>query len=115
MQAREDIRQSPTSDKQEEEHAIFNNGEEFSSRKDSVNHGYDQVGRTRIRIKTRQPQQQSNSENYVTQGTAPRRIRLQMNVSTGSVVDSNVRDRDDEEEDEVQSTNTDVRVLVKPV
>ncbi|XP_008245853.1 PREDICTED: protein NTM1-like 9, partial [Prunus mume] len=112
-EARDDIRQSPSSDEQEEEHAIFNNGEEFSSRKDSVNHGYDQVGRTRIRIKTRQPQQQSNSENYVTQGTAPRRIRLQMNISTGSVVDSNVRDRDDVEEDEVQSTNTDAREAIQ--
>ncbi|KAL6280751.1 hypothetical protein ACE6H2_017632 [Prunus campanulata] len=112
-EAREDIGQSPTSDEQEKEHAIFNNGEEFSSRKDSVNHGYDQVGRTRIRIKTRQPQQQSNSENYVTQGTAPRRIRLQMNISTGSVVDSNVRDGDDEEEDEVQSTNTDAREAIQ--
>ncbi|XP_022737517.1 protein NTM1-like 9 isoform X2 [Durio zibethinus] len=38
---------------------------------------------TGIKIRTRGPQQQSNSDNILNQGTAPRRIRLQMKLSTG--------------------------------
>ncbi|XP_050151836.1 NAC domain-containing protein 14-like [Malus sylvestris] len=112
-QPREDIGQSPTSDEQEEEHAIFNDKEELSGRNNSINNGCDPDGRSRIMIRTRQPQQRSNSDSSVTQGTAPRRIRLQMNISSGSIADSNVRDTDDGGEDEVQSTNTEAREAIQ--
>ncbi|KAF5734934.1 hypothetical protein HS088_TW15G00431 [Tripterygium wilfordii] len=40
---------------------------------------------TGIKIRNRQPQQQPNPNNFGTQGTAPRRIRLQMENSLGSI------------------------------
>lgn len=104
MQAREAIQQSHTSDEQEKENVKINNKEELTSRKNSVNYSSDIVGMTGIRIKARQPQQPLKSDESVTQGTAPRRIRLQMNP----VADSNVRDPTPGKEDEVQSTINEV-------
>ncbi|XP_040986340.1 protein NTM1-like 9 [Juglans microcarpa x Juglans regia] len=58
-----------------------------------------------IKIKSRQPQHQPNSDKFGTQGTAPRRILMQMNISTGSACYSEVRGAScSEGEDEVQST-----------
>ncbi|GLT64668.1 hypothetical protein SLA2020_371460 [Shorea laevis] len=60
------------------------NLEEPTSLNNPVNGRSDLVGGTGIRIRTRQPQHQPNSVNFVTQGIAPRRIRLEMKLSPGS-------------------------------
>ncbi|PON37741.1 NAC domain containing protein [Parasponia andersonii] len=87
--------------------AMCNNLEESISRNLPVNH-YNHVGGTGIKIRSRQPQP-SSSDNYVIQGNAPRRLRLQMNLSRGSIANDNVRERNkSHEEDEVQSTATGV-------
>lgn len=112
MQAREAIQQSPTSDGQEKEYAKINKKAELTSRKNAA--GSDMVGGTGIKIKARQPQQPLNSDDSVTPGTAPRRIWLQMNISPGSVADSNVRDTTSGKEDGVHSTTIDeVRIIGK--
>lgn len=58
--------------------ALLNNLEESSTQKNHVNYGGDPVGGTGIKIRTRQPLQRQMPDNFVTQGIAPRRIRLQM-------------------------------------
>ncbi|KAM2228042.1 hypothetical protein ACFXTI_014784 [Malus domestica] len=112
-ETREVIQQSPTSDEQEEEHAIFSNKEEWSSTNNSINHGFDPDGRSGIMIRTRQPQQRSNSDSSVTQDTAHSKIGLQMNISYGSIADSNVRETDYGGEDEVESANTEAREAIQ--
>ncbi|KAK3228221.1 hypothetical protein Dsin_008083 [Dipteronia sinensis] len=69
----------------------------------------DSASGTGIKIRTRQPQNRFNSGNFVIQGTAPRRIRLQMRPPPKPV--GNVEEKDvkhHEEEDEVQSALTEV-------
>ncbi|XP_007039299.2 PREDICTED: protein NTM1-like 9 [Theobroma cacao] len=70
---------------------------------------------TGIKIRTRAPQQRANSDNFVNQGTAPRRIRLQMKpsngpmkVSAGCVDDGKMRSTGLGEEEEVQSALTEI-------
>lgn len=71
---------------------------------------------TGIRVRTRGPQQRPNSDNFENQGTASRRLRLQMElsaepvkVSAGCVDDSQMRSASlGEEEEEVQSALTQV-------
>ncbi|KAM5571403.1 protein NTM1-like 9 [Rosa sericea] len=94
-EARETVQESLTSDEREEE---------VTSRDYSVNNDSDLVGKTGISCNTRQPPEASNSDKPVTQGTAPRRIRLAMSSSPGSVADSNVRDTKHGQEDEVESS-----------
>lgn len=79
--------------------------------KDSVSYDSDVVGRTGIKIKAPEPQQPLSSDDFVTQGSAPRRIRLQMKSSPWSVADSKVRDTTPGEEDNVQSTIHEVRII----
>jgi hypothetical protein len=69
------------------------------------------IGGTGIKIRTRQPQNQPSSGSFVCQGTAPRRIRLQMKISGGSVCHNEVIGANRSEEDEVQSTLTEVRFI----
>ncbi|KAL5764379.1 hypothetical protein ACOSQ2_016973 [Xanthoceras sorbifolium] len=90
-------------------HGNLNNFELSSTPKNPVNSTGDSAGGTGIKIRTRQPQNQPNSNNFVIQGTAPRRIRLQMKLSptpVGNVEEKDVNHR--EEEDEVQSALTEV-------
>ncbi|XVF53222.1 hypothetical protein PTKIN_Ptkin05aG0082700 [Pterospermum kingtungense] len=67
-----------------------------------------------IRTTTRGPQQRPNSDNFVNQGTAPRRIRLIMEltepvqVSAGCVDDGQMNSASIGEEEEVQSALTEV-------
>lgn len=86
--------------------------EEPTDKMNLVNHSSSPVGGTGIKIRTRQPrqlQQQPNSDNFGTQGTAPRRIRLQMRISYESVCHSEVGGANAKEEEEVESTLTEVR------
>lgn len=87
------------------------NLEELTDKTKCVNNGSTPVGGTGIKIRTRQPQQQPISNNFGSQGTAPRRIRLQMS-SPGPVCSSEVTSASSrKEEDEVQSTVTEVRFI----
>ncbi|XP_024026858.1 protein NTM1-like 9 isoform X2 [Morus notabilis] len=83
-----------------------NNLEESTSMNVPVNY-YGHGGGTGIKIRSRQPQRPI-SDNFVTQGTAARRIRLQMDLSPGSTTNDNVRDSNQSYEEEVQSTHTGV-------
>ncbi|KAK9274596.1 hypothetical protein L1049_021845 [Liquidambar formosana] len=73
-----------------------------SSQKNSVNNGGDLGGGTGIKIRTRQTQDRPSDDNFEPQGTARRRIRLQMKVSPGKLRDTS----SSEEEHEAQSTIT---------
>lgn len=69
---------------------------------------------TGIKIRTRQPQPQSSSNSPIPQGSAPRRIRLQMDTAPRSFANDNVKDvkqSKEEDEDELQSTVTEVRII----
>ncbi|KAG6688106.1 hypothetical protein I3842_11G107300 [Carya illinoinensis] len=80
------------------------NSEEMAE-KNPVNYSSGPVGGSVIKIRSRQPLHQPNSDKFGTQGTAPRRILMQMNTSTGSACYSEVRGGScSEGEDEVQST-----------
>ena len=75
---------------------------------------------TEIRIMSRGPQQQPNSDNIINRGTAPRRIHMQMRLSTGPVKvsagcvdDGKMRSASLGEEEEVQSALTEVSVTGK--
>ncbi|KAG2680602.1 hypothetical protein I3760_11G105800 [Carya illinoinensis] len=81
------------------------NSEEMAEEKNPVNYSSGPVGGSVIKIRSRQPLHQPNSDKFGTQGTAPRRILMQMNTSTGSACYSEVRGGSRSEgEDEVQST-----------
>uniref|UniRef100_A0A5B6YH27 NAC domain-containing protein n=1 Tax=Davidia involucrata TaxID=16924 RepID=A0A5B6YH27_DAVIN len=62
-----------------------NNLEDSASQMNPVNNSRELVGGTGIKIRTRKLQNQPCNENFTTQGTAPRRIRLQMKLSPVSV------------------------------
>ncbi|KAJ0048558.1 hypothetical protein Pint_14929 [Pistacia integerrima] len=83
---------------------------EISRLQNPVNYSGEFAGGTGIKIRTRQPQQSPDSYNFVSQGTAPRRLRLQMKVSTTPPVgNGEVKDVcHSKEEDEVQSAFTEV-------
>ncbi|KAF2290258.1 hypothetical protein GH714_005674 [Hevea brasiliensis] len=84
---------------------IFNSMDESSKQMNSVNHG-SAVSGTGIKIRTRQPQVRPYADNFAIQGTAPRRLRLQMKlsaVSYGHGVERDASHKEDEDEDEVQS------------
>ncbi|CAK7357512.1 unnamed protein product [Dovyalis caffra] len=85
---------------------VLNSIEEATSQITSVDYG-NGVSGTGIKIRTRQPQVQPHSDNFVAQGSAPRRIRLQMKLSVDSVGDCKAKDAAHlEDEDEVQSAVT---------
>lgn len=89
-----------------------NNLEESTSRKSHIDYSGNQGSGTGIKIRTRQRQhQQPVLDNFETQGTAPRRIRLLMNHSPRSILNDNVRKNQSKEEDEVQSAATEVRFI----
>lgn len=72
---------------------------------------YGQNGETGIKIRPRQPQL-PNSKNFISQGIASRRLRLQTNISPGSAASDNVGDSNKSyEEEEVQSSTTGVGSL----
>lgn len=73
---------------QVKEFSVSNNKEE-SITKDNPG---DLACGTAIKIRTRFPQQQLDSDNLGAQGSAPRRICLQMNTLPGSIVNDDVRD-----------------------
>lgn len=88
------------------------NFEELSDEMNHVNNGSIPVGGTGIKIRTRRSQQQPILNNFGSQGTAPRRIRLQKKSSLGLVCSSEVTSASSrKEEDEVQSTVTEVRFI----
>jgi len=88
------------------------NLEELADKTNRVNNGSIPVGGTGIKIRTRQPQQQPISRNSGFQGNAKRRIRLQMNISLGSVCSSEVTGANSrKEDDEVQSNVYEVRFI----
>lgn len=113
MQARDAVQENLTSDEEKEVHAMFDKEEEVTSRNYSINNERDLVARTAITRKVRQSQEPSDSDKSITQGMAPRRIRLAMNSSPVSVADSNARDTSHGQEDEVQSSNIEVTILSK--
>ncbi|KAJ6293372.1 hypothetical protein OIU78_025363 [Salix suchowensis] len=103
---------------------VLDSMEEPTSQMTSVDHS-NGVSGTGIKIRTRQPQVRRNSGNVVSQGSASRRIRLQVTPSADSVGNrkvndaTHVEDEDeatgdaekqastvDEDEDEVQSAVT---------
>lgn len=87
-----------------------NNLEEPTNTKFHVDYGTNRGSGTGIKIRTRQHHRQPVSDNFSTQGTAPRRIRLLMNCSPRSILDNNTRESNkSKEEDEVQSATTEVR------
>ncbi|GMN31177.1 hypothetical protein TIFTF001_003133 [Ficus carica] len=72
---------------------------------------YGQNGETGIKIRSRPPQRPI-SDNLISQGNAPRRLRLQVDISPGSTASDNVRDSNKSyEEEEVQSSTTGVGSL----
>lgn len=80
--------------------------------KNPVNCGSEFVSSTGIKIRTRQPQQPPASYNFVSQGTAPRRVRMKMKLANALPV-SNGKEKGVShirEEDEVQSAFTEVRI-----
>jgi hypothetical protein len=88
------------------------NFEELSDKTNQVNNGSIPVGGTGIKIRARRSQQQPIANNFGSQGTAPRRIRLQSKSSPGLVCSSEVTSASSrKEEDEVQSTVTEVRFI----
>ncbi|CAL1386639.1 unnamed protein product [Linum trigynum] len=81
--------------------------EMFQAVDNSVSFSNDIGGSTGVEIRTRQAQAQSYSDNFLPQGTAPRRLRLQAKFSTGHSGTGQVRDTSClEDEDEVQSSLT---------
>lgn len=77
----------------------------------SVNYGGDFAVGTGIKIRTRQPQQRPNSFNSVNQGTAQRRLRLQVTLSPPMVGGDKQKDLGHSvEDDEVQSGVTKVEI-----
>ena len=87
--------------------ALLSNLEASSTQKNHVTYGGAPVGGTGIRIRTRQlPQHRQTPESlsFVTQGIAPRRIRLQM---------PKVTDARSNEEQEAQSIFTEVSSLTE--
>ncbi|KAK2664449.1 hypothetical protein Ddye_003023 [Dipteronia dyeriana] len=86
-------------------------GDSSVTLKNPVNQTGDSASGTGIKIRTRQPQNRFNSDNFVKQGTAPRRIRFQMQMRPPPKPVGNVEEKDanhHEEEDEVQSALTEV-------
>lgn len=82
----------------------LNNYDLSSALNNSANHGGNFAGGTGIKIRIRQPQQRPNSFNSVYQGTAKRRVRLQVGLSPPVGGGDKRRDLShSEEEDEVQS------------
>ncbi|KAA8526057.1 hypothetical protein F0562_007843 [Nyssa sinensis] len=86
----------------------INNLEESTSQMNPVNHDSELVGGTGIKIRTRKPQNRRNIGNFVTQGTAPRRIRLQMELPPMSVCQSGDASSYSEEQ-EAQSTGPEAK------
>lgn len=84
---------------------VFNSMEELSREMNPVNHG-SFVGGTGIKIRTRQSQVRPYADNFATQGTAPRRLRLQT-VSHGNQAKGDASHKEDE--DEFQSVVTQAR------
>lgn len=80
--------------------------EEPTDKKEPNNYSSVPVGETVIKIRTRQPQNRPTLDNIPFQGTAPRRIRLDVQRSGESVCHSEVGGPSCSEEDEVQSTVT---------
>ncbi|XP_030472110.1 protein NTM1-like 9 [Syzygium oleosum] len=78
-----------------------------TAKESAVNHSDNMTVGTNIKIRTRQPRHQPSSENSIVQGTAPRRIRLQMNSQSGSTRDGEVRSLS--YDGEVQSAPTKVK------
>ncbi|KAF8028083.1 hypothetical protein BT93_E0869 [Corymbia citriodora subsp. variegata] len=76
-----------------------------------INHSDNMIGGTNIKLRTRQPRHQPGSENSIVQGTAPRRIRLQVKVQSEPTRDEEVRSSSFDEE--VQSAPTKVKEEMK--
>ncbi|KAJ9148181.1 hypothetical protein P3X46_030261 [Hevea brasiliensis] len=88
---------------------VFNSMDESSRQMNPMNQG-SAVSGTGIKIRTRRPQVHPYADNFVTQGSAPRRLRLQREFSTVSPGSRAERDAShQEEEDEVQSAVTKAR------
>lgn len=62
-----------------------------TAKESAVNHSDNVIVGTNIKIRTRQPRHQPSSENSIVQGTAPRRLRLQVKSQSGSTRDDEVR------------------------
>lgn len=108
MQVTEPTEQSSTFARQEKEHFMFNNkiGE------NAVNPNGDLAAGTRIKIGTRQPSPQASSNNFISQGSASRRIRLQINKTPQSIANENFNGvNQNKEDEEVQSAITEVLII----
>lgn len=73
-------------------YGLSNKLEDSTSQNDPVITGSSPICGTGIKIRTRQPQNQATSENVLWQGTAPRRIRLEMELSSESVCQGGLGD-----------------------
>lgn len=85
---------------------VFYNPEESTRKNDYIESSSHHVNGTGIKIRTRQPHQIPNPENYETQGIAPRRIRLVRQCSPVSVSTCKLKDPGCPEEHDAQSTVT---------
>ncbi|XP_044477706.1 protein NTM1-like 9 isoform X2 [Mangifera indica] len=75
-----------------------------------MSYGGESIGDTGIKIRTRQPQQAHNSYNFVSQGTAPRRLQLQTKpATTPPVGNGEEKDVSHSKKDEVKSAYTEVK------
>ncbi|XP_057969658.1 protein NTM1-like 9 isoform X2 [Malania oleifera] len=93
-------------------HGLFNNMDRSPTQ---TNISCDNVGETRIKIRTRQPQHQLSSDNLITQGIAPRRIRLQMDLlpsSVGKLGDTNSPEEDHESQSSVTEAGEGVEQIL---
>ena len=88
------------------DYEMYNSFEEPTSLNVPVNY-YGHGGGTGIKIRTRQTRPSSN--NFETQGIAPRRVRLQKSISPASAADNDVRDlKQNHGHDKVQSATAGV-------
>lgn len=89
---------------------VLDSMEEPTSQMTSVDHS-NGVSGTGIKIRTRQPQVRRHADNFVPQGSASRRLRLQVTHSADSVGNRKVNDATHvEDEDEVKSAVTEASV-----
>lgn len=107
--------QSSTFDKQEKEHFMSNNRIGSTNGENPVNPSGDLAAGTGIKIRIRQPQPQASSNHFISPDSASRRIRLQINTAPQSIANDNLKgvDQKKEDEEEVQSTITKVRIIRK--
>ena len=105
------VGQAPSANSAISSFDVYNSMEEPTSQMTSVDYGSGVSG-TGIKIRTRQRQVRPHSDSLAAQGSAPRRIRLQVEPSVESVGNFKVNGATHvDDEDEVQSAVTEVSFI----